>query len=94
MIIGTKRKEEVITPRKLGIYADYTTPVAPIVALALYKNSLLGRWEIWEMVSHYSLAHAYRAIAGYKTKRQALESIVALAESRDLPNLGLPTNQR
>ena len=90
MIIGAKRREEIIKSKRYGIFDAYhIRPIRPVVALALYKG--LYGWEIWEMIHDdvSNLAMAYRPIAAYKT--ESIEKMLEIGRDKNLPVL---TNSR
>lgn len=73
MIIGAKRKEEVIKMKKYGVYDQYMPMEKPITFYTIEKN-FSGKWEVWEMVSEKD----GQPIAGYKIKTQAIQSMLEI----------------
>lgn len=78
MIIGAKRKEEVIRGKRWGFFNDGIREKNPI-GLKVFKR-YNGRWEIWEMIS----AEHGKAIAAFVTKKKALEEANKLGKRINL----------
>lgn len=80
MIIGAKRKEEVIKMKSYGMYENYIAMSSPVRFIAVYKNAV-GKWQIWEMINN----SAGQPIGAYKTKRETIQKGSEIAEKRCLP---------
>lgn len=78
MIIGAKRKEEVIETRSWGFFNDGIHENNPIFISVVRKWS--GRWEIWEM---QSAIHGI-SIAAYRTRKEAISKATEYARKRNL----------
>ena len=78
MIIGAKRKEEVIREKKWGFFNDGIREKNPIALRVVKRYN--GKWEIWEMIS----AEHGKSIAAFVTKKKALEEADKLGKRMKL----------
>lgn len=79
MIIGGKRKEEVIKTKRWGMFNDGIHEHNPI-ALKVSKR-WDGRWEIWEMCTDI---HG-TTVGAYRTKKEAIAQAEKISKQRNLP---------
>lgn len=79
MIIGAKRKEEVIKTKRWGFFNDGIHEQNPR-AISVVKR-YAGRWEIWEVSSW---THG-KSVAAFRTKWQTIDEAYKYAERKGLP---------